>query len=302
VTTNRCRSIGAWILAARPKTLPAAASPVILGSGLAAAYGAPLLPWTPIILICALLLQTGANLANDFWDAQKGADAPGERLGPIRATSAGLLPPRSVFWATVVVLGFATICGLPLVLLGGTPILLIGIASIAAAVLYTAGPFPLAYLGLGDACALLFFGIIPTAGTAYVLTLNWLPLAWFYGFIPGSYAVALIAINNLRDRAGDARVGKRTLVVRFGAHFARAEICFSLLLPVGLATALLPLPLTLRACLSTFGILLSLPTIVPILKGCDGRELNLLLPRVSFAELVFCTACALLLQIHGLAS
>lgn len=287
----------AWLLAARPKTLPAAAAPVVLGAGLAASANAPMLPWLPLIFLSALLLQTGANLANDYWDARKGADTPGERLGPARATSAGLLPPRAVLSGTVAALGLAAACGLPLVLHGGMPILLIGLASIAAAVLYTAGPFPIAYLGLGDLFALVFFGLIPTAGTAFLLSGNWMPESWAWGLLPGCTAVALITINNLRDRNNDALCGKKTTAVRFGERFARAEISVSMLLPAVILFFLLPGRFTTRAFVALVAVLLALPTMIPILRGCDGRPLNALLPRASLAGLLLCTLAALIVSI-----
>ena len=276
-----------WWLAARPKTLPAAVAPVFLGSALAAQANA----FHPLAAACALLgalaLQIGTNLANDYFDARQGADT-GERLGPPRAVALGLLPAATVWRATVGTFLLAALFGLYLVLRGGWPIVVLGLAAIACGVLYTAGRYSLAYLGLGDGFAFLFFGPVAVAGTFYVQALTLTPLALALGAVPGCYAVALIALNNLRDRVGDAAAGKHTLAVRLGEKAARAEIVGALLLPA-LAPWLLPgLPVELAAMGTLVALVAARPVIFPVWRGADGRALNPLLGRTSVANLCLC--------------
>ena len=172
--------VHAWILAARPKTLTAALAPVVTGTGLAAFHGvfAPL----PALaaLIGAVFIQIGTNFANDYYDFMRGGDTE-ERVGPVRVTQAGLIPPRSVHRGMVVVLAAAVLVGVYLVFVAGWPIVWIGLASVACAVLYTGGPFPLAYHGLGDVFVFLFFGLIAVGGTYYVQALAWPPDALLAG-------------------------------------------------------------------------------------------------------------------------
>jgi 1,4-dihydroxy-2-naphthoate octaprenyltransferase len=210
------------MLAARPRTLPAAIAPVIVG--IAAAIGDGAFQFLPALatMLCALLLQIGANLANDVFDFHKGADARG-RLGPPRVTQMGWLTPREMYGALVVVFGLSALLGLYLVAVGGAPILIIGLLSILFALGYTAGPFPLAYLGLGDLFAFLFFGLVAVSGTDYLQTNEWrAPILW--AAIPmGLLIAAILDVNNIRDVDTDRAVGKKTIAVRFGARVARIE-------------------------------------------------------------------------------
>ncbi|MCX7869115.1 MAG: 1,4-dihydroxy-2-naphthoate octaprenyltransferase, partial [Terrimicrobiaceae bacterium] len=216
-----------WVAAARPKTLFASACPVILGA-VAAAREAPIpWPWLLATLACALLLQITANYANDYWDFRKGADTP-RRKGPPRMTASGRVAPRAMLAATCISLLLALLMGAVLTWRGGWPILLIGLAAAASAILYTSGPFPLAYRGLGEVFALVFFGPVAAAGTAWVLALAWMPEAALLGLAPGGFSTALMSLNNLRDREEDARAGKRTLAVRFGERVGRGVIVLSL--------------------------------------------------------------------------
>lgn len=220
-----------WILAARPKTLSAAVVPVLIGSTLAT-HEPPGMSWW--IFWCALgvsvLIQIATNLINDALDFKKGADT-GERLGPIRVTAAGLISYEAVMRAAWVCLFGAALCGIPLIYRGGWPMLVVGLASIAGAYLYTGGPFPLAYHGLGELFVIIFFGLVATAATFYVHSLQLSPSSLVAGFAAGSLATVLLAINNLRDLDGDRRSNKRTMAVRFGERFARAEIVLFALLP-----------------------------------------------------------------------
>ncbi|MCK5650887.1 MAG: 1,4-dihydroxy-2-naphthoate polyprenyltransferase, partial [Gemmatimonadetes bacterium] len=212
----------AWVLAARPRTLIAAVAPVLVGTGIA--LGHEVFRPLPAIaaLLGALLIQIGTNLANDYYDYRRGGDTA-ERIGPIRVTQAGLIPPEQVRLGTYVTLGMALLVGVYLVWVGGWPILLIGILSLACAVGYTGGPYPLAYHGLGDLFVFVFFGLIAVGGTYYVQALEFRVELLLAGAAMGALNTAILVVNNLRDRATDARAGKRTLAVRWGAAFARWE-------------------------------------------------------------------------------
>lgn len=213
------------MLAARPQTLPAAVAPVVVGS--AAAFAAGSFRWLPFLaaLVGALLIQIGTNLANDYFDFRKGADTA-ERLGPVRVTQAGLLAPETVRNGMVVAFGAAALIGVYLIIVGGWPILVIGLLSIAAGVLYTGGPWPLGYNGLGDLFTFIFFGIVAVTATAYLHVGAVPPLAWAASIPVAMLVTAIIVVNNLRDIATDRAAGKRTLAVIIGARATRAEYVF----------------------------------------------------------------------------
>lgn len=217
-----------WLLAARPKTLPAAASPVLIGAALAIGDGQLALVPTIAALVCSLLIQIGTNYANDYFDFVKGTDTD-TRLGPTRVTHAGLVTPAQMKKATMFVFGIALLIGFYLVIRCGWPILIIGILSILFGILYTGGPYPLGYNGLGDIFVLIFFGPVAVAGTYFVNTqsLSW--LAVVAGLVPGLFSVGILTVNNLRDIENDAAGGKRTLAVRFGRTFAIAEFAVCLI-------------------------------------------------------------------------
>lgn len=215
-------SMNPWILAARPKTLWASFAPVAMGSAIAWRDGGFHLPSMACALASALLIQVGTNYCNDYADFVKGTD-DAARTGPKRATAAGLVTPRQMLAATVLVFSLAAVAAVYLIWRAGWPLAVVGALSIASGVLYTAGPRPLGYLGLGDIFTLVFFGPVAVAGTYYVQALAWSWTPVVAGLAPGLLSVAILVVNNLRDREGDARAGKRTLAVRFGATFARAE-------------------------------------------------------------------------------
>jgi 1,4-dihydroxy-2-naphthoate octaprenyltransferase len=217
----------AWVLASRPKTLTAAASPVLVGMGLAASHDQ--FRWAPAVaaLVGAILIQIGTNFANDYYDFVRGGDTE-ERVGPIRVTQAGILPPETVKRGMVVVLGAAVLVGVYLVSVAGWPIVWIGTASIACAVLYTGGPYPLAYHGLGDVFVFVFFGLVAVGGTYFVQALSWPPDALLAGVGLGALSTAILVVNNLRDIETDERVGKRTLAVRLGVRGTQAEYVVAL--------------------------------------------------------------------------
>ena len=222
------KTIRIWLDSARPKTLPAAVAPVLIGAAMAYSAG----HWhggiLAAIVFSAVCIQIGTNYANDYFDFVKGADQD-DRVGPTRATATGLVTPRQMLMATVVTFGFAALAGLYLVWTGGLPILLIGLASIVSGVLYTAGPYPLGYVGLGDIFVLVFFGPVAVGGTYYLLADSVEPEAIVAGLAPGLIATAILVVNNVRDRQADEAAGKKTLAVRFGHGFGVAEYVFCLL-------------------------------------------------------------------------
>jgi 1,4-dihydroxy-2-naphthoate polyprenyltransferase len=250
-----------WLLAARPKTLVAAVVPVLVGAALASRtveIAAPILLCT---LLSALCIQIGTNLANDYSDFKKGTDNA-QRIGPVRVTQAGMIAPKNVKRGAIIAFALAAALGIPLILRGGWPILIIGLLSLLCGWAYTAGPFPLAYKGLGELFVLLFFGGAATAGTCYVLALAWNPYSLLLAFAPGLHACALLAVNNVRDLESDRAAGKLTLAARFGRRFARVEYAMFLLLPFAVPVLLyIMMPLTPAVMLP----LLTLPlTILPI--------------------------------------
>lgn len=217
-----------WVLAARPKTLSAAVVPVLIGTALAPRP----VDWRifAFTLLGALLIQIGTNYVNDAIDFRKGADS-GERLGPVRVTQAGLLSAEAMLRGAYACFFLAALCGVPLIVRAGWPLLIIGLTSIAAAYAYTGGPYPLAYHGLGEIFVILFFGFVAVGGTLYVQALEIDPVIWPAGFAAGSLATVLLVINNLRDEPNDRESGKKTLAVRFGPRFARAEVVLFTILP-----------------------------------------------------------------------
>lgn len=225
-----------WLLAARPKTLPASIAPILVGTGVAIHEDGFHLPTALVALLTALLLQVAANFANDVLDYRRGADTAA-RTGPTRITSSGLVTPDAVLRATALTLALATLSGLFLVWRGGWPFLLLGIAALTCAVAYTGGPFPLAYLGLGEVFVFLFFGPIAVTGTAYLQTLDLTALALAASVPSGVMAIAILVVNNLRDLDEDARAGKRTIAVRIGPRNTRRE--YALMLGIALVTPLL---------------------------------------------------------------
>lgn len=225
-----------WLLAIRPKTLPASAAATIVGSALA--YRAGHFQFFPALacLLTALLLQIGANLANDLFDYYRGADTA-ERLGPVRVTQAGLLTPAQVRGGMLVVFGLAVVLGAYLILVGGWPVLAMGAASILAALAYTGGRFPYGYYGLGDGMVFIFFGPVAVCGTYFIQAGAVSRLAWLASIPLGLLIVAILVVNNLRDIHTDRAAGKHTLAVRLGETGTRWE--YSLCL----ALAYLSLPL-----------------------------------------------------------
>jgi len=218
-----------WLIASRPKTLPAAAAPAILGSAAAFADGSFQLGPALAALVGALLLQIGANIANDYFDYRHGADA-GARLGPLRVTQSGLLTPRQVIAGIVAVFGLAALIGVYLITVAGMPVAVMGMLSIMAALAYTGGPYPLGYNGLGEVFVFIFFGLVATCGTYFVQTLTVSAGVLFAAISIGLLISAILVVNNLRDLESDRVSGKRTQAVRLGERGSLREYNTLLLL------------------------------------------------------------------------
>ena len=217
-----------WVLASRPKTLPAALVPVIVGSALAVNENKFIFIYSFIALICSLLIQIGTNFVNDLYDFMKGADNE-KRKGPIRVLASGLITKKEMEIGSFIIFFTAFLLGLILVMKAGMLILLIGILSILAGIAYTAGPFPLAYNGLGDIFVFMFFGIIGTMGTYYI-QVEKLSMVSFLTSIPvGALITNILVVNNYRDIEEDEAAGKKTLAVIFGKNFARYQYIFLLI-------------------------------------------------------------------------
>lgn len=255
---SRPFSLKPWILAARPKTLPAALCPIGFAAAVAARDGIDEWWLLVIITVCAVIIQVICNYANDLYDFLKGADTEA-RVGPVRAVQAGLISPSAMKRALGALVVVAVLLGLVLVRAGGWPIVGIGVLSLIAAFAYTSGPLPLAYVGLGELFVLIFFGPVPVYGTLLILTgrPSLPPLVVSIGI--SAIATALLVVNNIRDREQDAIAGKRTLAVRFGEPWCRYEygVCIALAFvaliaawrcgaPLGVLAGLPLLPLGLR--------------------------------------------------------
>jgi len=214
--------VALWIAASRPRTLPAAVAPVLVGSALAYQAGS----FSPLVaLICllfALLVQIGTNFANDYYDFVQGADTS-ERVGPRRAVASGWVAPAVMKRAMTLVFVAAFVVGLTLLRFGGWPLLVIGVASIVCGIAYTGGPFPLGYNGLGDVFVFLFFGLVAVGTTYFVQAGALTPAVWASAIAIGVLAANILVVNNYRDVETDAKAGKRTTVVRFGRGFAQGQ-------------------------------------------------------------------------------
>jgi 1,4-dihydroxy-2-naphthoate octaprenyltransferase len=283
--------VSAWLLAARLKTLPAAVAPVVVGAAVAHSLGG--LAIVPVLLAAAgaVWIQIGTNFANDVFDYEKGADTE-ERLGPTRAVQAGLLSPAQMKLGMIIAFAVAVACGAALTVIAGWPIVVIGLLSVVSGIAYTGGPFPLGYNGLGDLFVFVFFGLVAVLGTVYVqmLALPW--LGWMCAIPVGALATAILVVNNLRDRRTDAKVGKRTLAVRWGQLGARVEylalMVVSYAIPIALA-------LTLDS-LWLLAPLLSLPLAIAVTVRVlrdDGPILNRALALTALVLLAHSVATAL---------
>lgn len=287
--SERARStVHIWLMAARPRTLPAAVAPVLVGTSLALGAG----EFHPLAFVAALLgavfIQVGTNLSNDYSDARRGADTE-DRLGPVRVTAGGLVPPGRVLFATYVTFGLAVLCGVYLVAVAGWELIAVGGASILAGVLYTGGPRPYGYEGLGELFVFLFFGVVAVTGSYFVQVQN-LPWEAFACAVPvGLLASAILVVNNVRDLDTDRRAGKRTLAVRLGRE--RTRILYTAM--VGAAFLLAPLPwwlgsMTPWLLLPWLAIPLAVRLVKVVRTRTDGPTLNGALAKTGMLQLLFC--------------
>ena len=281
-----------WFMAARPKTLPIAVAPVLVGTALAGTahifHGATF----AATLIGALFIQVGTNLSNDYSDARRGADAE-DRLGPVRVTAGGLVPPRQVLIATYLTFGVAILAGIYLIAVAGWQLLLVGAASILAGVLYTGGPRPYGYEGLGELFVFLFFGIVAVAGSFFVQIkhLDW--EAFALAVPVGLIAAGLLMVNNVRDIDTDRRAGKRTVAVRIGRRRARTLFAGT----IYLAYLLTPVtwifgPLKPWLFLPWLTLPLGARVVRTVRNRTDGPSLNGALAQTGLLQLVFCALLA----------
>lgn len=278
-------ALSVWILAARPKTLWASVAPVAMGTAMAYRDGG----FHPVAAMCALvsalLIQIGTNYCNDVADFFKGAD-DASRKGPKRATASGLVTPRQMVVATVLVFALAAAAAGFLIWRAGWPLAVVGALSIASGVLYTAGPLPLAYLGLGDLFTLIFFGPVAVAGTYYVQTLSWSWMPVVAGLAPGLLSAAILTVNNLRDLEGDARAGKRTLAVRFGANFARWEYTLCIFGAIAVTFVVIRfMGGPINAAVSAMVGFAAIPAIRTVWSNASGEALNRVLAYTALLML-----------------
>jgi 1,4-dihydroxy-2-naphthoate polyprenyltransferase len=274
------------VMAARPKTLPAAAAPVIAGVGVAIHLGAFRAGPALAALLGALFLQIAANYANDVFDFQKGVDTHA-RLGPTRVTQAGLFTPRQTLIGMWLFFGLAALCGVYLASQAGWPVIVAGLLAILVAIAYTGGPFPLGYNGLGEIFVFLFFGLVAVCGTVYVQA-GQIPAIAVWAAIPmGLLADGILSINNLRDLDTDLASGKRTIAARFGLAVARAvyagELALAFLAPLVMVVLRIANP---WALLCWGAVVLAVP-LVKMAYTERGRPLNKALAGTGQMELVF---------------
>ena len=228
-TMKQNKKFNSWILASRPKTLLAAVVPVLVGSALAISVGKFYLPYSIVALLCSILIQIGTNFTNDLYDFIKGADNH-KRKGPVRVLVTGLITAKEMKFAIVLIFGTAFLLGLYLVYSAGILILWVGIISIIAGIIYTAGPFPLAYNGLGDLFVFLFFGVVGTMGTFYVHTQEISLLSFLVSIPVGALTTNILIVNNYRDIEEDREANKRTLAVLLGQVFTRWQFILLIIL------------------------------------------------------------------------
>ncbi len=279
-------NLKAWIMASRPKTLTAALAPVAVGTAIAHAQG--MLSWTAAAaaLLGAIAIQLGTNFANDAYDFQRGADTE-ERLGPTRAVQAGLLSASQIKRGTLVAFAMATLFGLYLVYAAGPWVIAIGVLSVISGLAYTAGPYPLAYLGLGDVFVMIFFGLVAVAGTTFVQTGAFSSTALLSGVGVGALSTAILVVNNKRDRVQDLAAQKMTLAARFGARFANAEYVAMIVLGYGVPALLFFLGM---AQAKVFLPMISLPLALRATwRACklDGADLNPVLGETARLLLLY---------------
>lgn len=270
-----------WIEGSRPKTLIASISPVLIGGVIAFRDGPFTLSVFVACLLFALCVQIGTNFANDYIDFLKGTDTK-ERIGPRRLVQGGLVSPETMRKVTWGIFGMAALLGIYLALVGGWQIGVLALMAILFGYLYTGGPYPLGYIGLGDLFVLIFFGPVATGGVYYLLAGKVSEVAILAGFPPGLLSTAILVMNNLRDYETDKRAGKRSLPVRFGMDFGKWEFAFSVLIGILIPLALFATtgehPWSLCSC---FSIGLGLPLIKTVFHDSSPNALAPLFPKVG---------------------
>lgn len=273
-------SIQAWLLAARPKTLAGAVTPVILGTALA--YAAGHFQWFPalICLLFASLMQIAANFINDLFDYLKGTDRE-DRLGPERACSQGWISPKAMKWGIIITITLACILGCTLLLYAGWELIMVGLLCVVFAFCYTTGPYPLSYNGWGDLLVIVFFGFVPVGGTYYVQALGWSTEVTIASLICGLIVDTLLVVNNYRDRDEDAKSGKRTIIVRMGERFGSY-----LYLALGVAASVLCLTFipqkgVIIMVVTLIYLILHISTWRKMIKIHSGKKLNSILGESS---------------------
>jgi 1,4-dihydroxy-2-naphthoate octaprenyltransferase len=280
-------------MAVRPKTLPAAVAPVLVGAALAWSHGA----FSPLpalaALIASLLIQIGTNLANDYFDYVQGADTAG-RKGPTRVAQSGLISLTHLRIGILVTFALAAVIGLYLVFVGGWPILAVGIAALVSAVAYTGGPFPIGYHGLGDLFVFVFFGLVAVCGTYYVQVLSLAPVVVLAAAPVGALTTAILVVNNLRDIDTDQRSGKRTLAVTIGPEKTRIEYVALLVMAYAVPLLLWAWGMTTPWVLLPWLTLpLALRLARTIYRTIDGAPLNKALAGTANLDLLFSILFAL---------
>lgn len=289
---NEKSRVQAWLEAARPKTLPASLSPVLVGCALAYREGMFRLVPAVLCLMVALLAQVASNFANDYFDFKKGADRE-DRLGPERAVASGWIEPKTMLKATFITLALACLSGCLLLLFAGWELIPVGIAIAICVLAYSAGPFPLAYNGLGDVCVLLFYGVIPVCFTYYVQTLSFSLLSLLLSLAMGFLSTNILIINNYRDYFQDKAARKRTTVVLFGRSFARLFYLVNGLLAIGIV-----LPLVMDGSVWKVGALGLFFVLFLVtwreMRRFEGRELNKTLAHTARNVFLFALLLSLL--------
>ncbi len=295
---NQSPHLSVWIMAARPKTLWASVAPVIVGTAVAYRDGLAHWPSAVAAVFGAIFIQIGTNFANDLFDHLRGADTA-DRVGPVRVTQAGLVSTGQIRIAMIVVFSIAFLIGIYLVSRGGWPIVAVGLCSIAAALLYTGGPYPFGYHGWGDLFVFVFFGPVAVVGTYFVQAHTATTTVWLASVPMGALATAILIVNNMRDIATDRRAGKRTLAVRLGRIGSIGEyalmLTLSIVIPIAMVLNRLSGPLIL---LSSAVILIFVPMLLKSLRTQSGPMktatiLNQLLAKTALVKLAYAVVFAI---------
>jgi 1,4-dihydroxy-2-naphthoate octaprenyltransferase len=295
--------VNKWIAGARPRTLPAAVVPVLVGTAAAVGdtgQGRGIIWWrAAAAMVAAIGIQVGTNFANDYSDGKRGTDDPGQRVGPPRLVGWGLATPRAVFWAAIASFAVAAVAGLALAVAVDIRLLLVGVASFAAGWFYTGGPKPYGYAGLGELFVFLFFGVVATVGSTYVQTERITALSLGASIPVGFLATALLVTNNLRDIPSDTQAGKNTLAVRLGDRKTRVlyvALLVGAFVSVPLVAGLGGRPL---GAIALGAILLAQKPVTAVLSGARGPQLIPVLVATGRVQLVFGVLFALGLALSG---